>query len=111
MSVYLVALYMVLFKFSVALCSTPDEALNKECVDGATASIVLTFDFYQSICPEAEPIIFSWVEKAVSDDPRMAASLLRLHFHDCFVNASHFVSHTLARRYSMEIYFINYIYV
>ncbi|XP_073049144.1 peroxidase 40 [Primulina eburnea] len=86
MSVYLVALYMILFRFSVALCSTPDEALNKECVDGATASIVLTFGFYKSICPEAEPIIFSWVEKAVSDDPRMAASLLRLHFHDCFVN-------------------------
>ncbi|XP_073133824.1 peroxidase 40 [Henckelia pumila] len=86
MSVYLVALYMILFKFSVALCSTPDESLNKECIDGATASIVLTFGFYQSSCPEAEPIIFSWVEKAVSDDPRMAASLLRLHFHDCFVN-------------------------
>ncbi|KAF6165138.1 hypothetical protein GIB67_000722 [Kingdonia uniflora] len=27
-----------------------------------------------------------WIAKAVTEDPRMAASLLRLHFHDCFVN-------------------------
>lgn len=45
-------------------------------------------DIYQYSCPQAEAIIFSWVEQAVSSDPRMAASLLRLHFHDCFVNAS-----------------------
>ncbi|KZV14728.1 peroxidase 40-like [Dorcoceras hygrometricum] len=81
---------MILFKFPVAFCSTSDETLNKDCIDGATASIVLTFGFYQSSCPEAEPTIFSWVEKAVSDEPRMAASLLRLHFHDCFVNARSF---------------------
>ncbi|KAL0538048.1 hypothetical protein IC582_027042 [Cucumis melo] len=36
------------------------------------------------ICPEAEAIVFSWVQTAISEDPRMAASLLRLHFHDCF---------------------------
>lgn len=38
------------------------------------------------ICPEAEAIIFSWIQTAIAEDHRMAASLLRLHFHDCFVN-------------------------
>lgn len=38
-------------------------------------------------CPEAEAIIFSRVQEAVLEDSRMAASLLRLHFHDCFANA------------------------
>ncbi|XP_031742928.1 peroxidase 40 isoform X1 [Cucumis sativus] len=38
------------------------------------------------ICPEAEAIVFSWVQTVIAEDPRMAASLLRLHFHDCFVN-------------------------
>ncbi|KAG6486287.1 hypothetical protein ZIOFF_054857 [Zingiber officinale] len=34
----------------------------------------------------AEAIIFSDVQQAVADVARMAASLLRLHFHDCLVN-------------------------
>ncbi|XP_042023622.1 peroxidase 40-like [Salvia splendens] len=78
------AAFVCLAMFSAALGSStlPNEA--EACVNGATIS--LTFDFYLSSCPEAEAIVFSWVEKAVSDDPRMAASLLRLHFHDCFVN-------------------------
>ncbi|KAK9147087.1 hypothetical protein Sjap_006990 [Stephania japonica] len=44
----------------------------------------LRSNVYQNSCPDAEPIVFSVVAKAVADDPRMAASLLRLHFHDCF---------------------------
>ncbi|KAG9154582.1 hypothetical protein Leryth_017341 [Lithospermum erythrorhizon] len=69
----------VLMSFSE---TTSTNTLNVTCVDDAT--IVLTFGFYRGTCPEAESIIFAWVEKAVSEDPRMAASLLRLHFHDCF---------------------------
>lgn len=48
------------------------------------------------ICPEAEAIIFSWIQTAIAEDPRMAASLLRLHFHDCFVNESHIVFPTFS---------------
>ncbi|KAM6544989.1 hypothetical protein CsatB_025725 [Cannabis sativa] len=44
------------------------------------------FGVYKDACPEAEDIIFSLVKRAVMEDSRMAASLLRLHFHDCFVN-------------------------
>ncbi|KAL8171970.1 hypothetical protein V2J09_023774 [Rumex salicifolius] len=41
--------------------------------------------FYDFTCPPVDVIVMSVVEKAVADDPRVAASLLRLHFHDCFV--------------------------
>ncbi|KFK36123.1 hypothetical protein AALP_AA4G080800 [Arabis alpina] len=53
---------------------------------GIGFGLVLDFGLYRSSCPEAESIVYSWVETAVLQDPRMAASLLRLHFHDCFVN-------------------------
>nr|CAB3500886.1 unnamed protein product [Digitaria exilis] len=42
--------------------------------------------FYDEACPAALPTIKRLVEEAVAAEPRMGASLLRLHFHDCFVN-------------------------
>jgi hypothetical protein len=41
--------------------------------------------FYEHSCPQAQQVVASCVGKAHYKDPRMAASLLRLHFHDCFV--------------------------
>ncbi|KAF3629409.1 Cationic peroxidase 1 [Capsicum annuum] len=75
---------MVLIKFASGNV-VPNKS-EETCIDGVT--IVLSFGLYQNSCPEAEAIVFSWVESVVSQDPRMAASLLRLHFHDCFVNAN-----------------------
>ncbi|XWS23611.1 hypothetical protein CRYUN_Cryun28dG0029700 [Craigia yunnanensis] len=41
--------------------------------------------FYSKTCPNAESIIRKVVQKAVVNNPRNAAILLRLQFHDCFV--------------------------
>nr|GMD04053.1 lignin-forming anionic peroxidase-like [Ipomoea batatas] len=41
--------------------------------------------FYDKTCPNALNIIRTAVRQAVSSERRMAASLVRLHFHDCFV--------------------------
>ncbi|PHT56629.1 Peroxidase 15 [Capsicum baccatum] len=41
--------------------------------------------YYYKSCPKAQEIVKSVVAKAVAKEARMAASLLRLHFHDCFV--------------------------
>lgn len=46
---------------------------------------LLVLDYYKETCPLAEEIVRRHVQIAVLRDPRMAASLLRLHFHDCFV--------------------------
>uniref|UniRef100_A0A2N9IQF9 Peroxidase n=1 Tax=Fagus sylvatica TaxID=28930 RepID=A0A2N9IQF9_FAGSY len=75
------ALCLVMLNLAIAFANTPNNTLNNE---ACTGEVSLSFGFYLDICPEAEAIIFSWVEKTVSEDPRMAASLLRLHFHDCF---------------------------
>jgi peroxidase len=54
------------------------------------ASAQLSSTFYDTSCPKALATIKSGVDvtAAVSSNPRMGASLLRLHFHDCFVNVS-----------------------
>ncbi|XP_071722564.1 peroxidase P7-like [Rutidosis leptorrhynchoides] len=41
--------------------------------------------YYNKVCPKALPTIKAIVKEAVKNETRMAASLLRLHFHDCFV--------------------------
>ena len=76
--------------FAIAIsgfANHPPEILNKTCVD-IDIGFGLQIHIYRDTCPEAESIIFSNVQNAVYQDSRMAASLLRLHFHDCFVNAS-----------------------
>ncbi|KAI8014807.1 Cationic peroxidase 1 [Camellia lanceoleosa] len=50
------------------------------------ASAQLSSTFYSSTCPNVLSIIKTAVNSAVSSEARMGASLLRLHFHDCFVN-------------------------
>ncbi|GMY26287.1 peroxidase 5-like [Fagus crenata] len=42
--------------------------------------------FYDSTCPQAENIVFDVVFKAIIEDSGNAAGLIRLFFHDCFVN-------------------------
>ncbi|XP_049372538.1 cationic peroxidase 1-like [Solanum verrucosum] len=46
----------------------------------------LSANFYSSSCPNVLSVIKTAVNSAVSSEARMGASLLRLHFHDCFVN-------------------------
>ncbi|ESW06671.1 hypothetical protein PHAVU_010G066700 [Phaseolus vulgaris] len=52
----------------------------------STAYSSLSPDYYDYSCPNALSSIRSVVEAAVQKEQRMGASLLRLHFHDCFVN-------------------------
>lgn len=51
-----------------------------------TTFSALTSNYYDYTCPNALSTIRSVVNEAVQRENRMGASLLRLHFHDCFVN-------------------------
>ena len=50
-----------------------------------TSSATLSSKFYDKSCPNALTTIRKSIRSAVSAERRMAASLIRLHFHDCFV--------------------------
>ncbi|KAE8671517.1 Peroxidase 17 [Hibiscus syriacus] len=42
--------------------------------------------FYSQICPPAELIVRDVMKRALIREPRSVASVMRLQFHDCFVN-------------------------
>jgi len=41
--------------------------------------------FYRNTCPNVSSIVREVIRSVSKKDPRMLASLVRLHFHDCFV--------------------------
>ncbi|KAF7816210.1 peroxidase 4-like [Senna tora] len=53
---------------------------------GSSSSAGLSPNFYSKSCPRLFNTVQSVVHSAVSKERRMGASLLRLFFHDCFVN-------------------------
>ncbi|PIN08349.1 Peroxidase [Handroanthus impetiginosus] len=55
---------------------------------GNSSSCELSTDYYKKTCPPVFKAIKSVVKSAVRKEKRMGASLLRLHFHDCFVQVN-----------------------
>ncbi|KAG2310870.1 hypothetical protein Bca52824_022427 [Brassica carinata] len=53
---------------------------------GTQTHAQLSSDFYAESCPSLFPAVRRVMQRAVAKERRMAASLLRLFFHDCFVN-------------------------
>ncbi|KAL3639128.1 Peroxidase 9 [Castilleja foliolosa] len=77
-------LICILMAILVVLCCSLSEAFpGLGRARGGYSGLVP--EFYEYSCPQANEIIMSVLENAIANDPRMAASLLRLHFHDCFV--------------------------
>ncbi|WMV31210.1 hypothetical protein MTR67_024595 [Solanum verrucosum] len=51
-----------------------------------SSSAQLSTSFYSKSCPKLYQTVKSTVQSAIKKETRMGASLLRLFFHDCFVN-------------------------
>jgi peroxidase len=49
----------------------------------------LSLEHYAKTCPNVEHVVRTEMECAVRDEPRNAALMLRLHFHDCFVQVDY----------------------
>ncbi|KAK7276454.1 hypothetical protein RIF29_17593 [Crotalaria pallida] len=55
-------------------------------ISEAEAKNKLSTSFYSCSCPKLLTIVKKGVTKAITNEARIGASILRLHFHDCFVN-------------------------
>lgn len=55
------------------------------CILAASTHAQLQLGFYTKSCPKAELIIANFVHEHIHNAPSLAAALIRMHFHDCFV--------------------------
>ncbi|GMH12134.1 hypothetical protein Nepgr_013975 [Nepenthes gracilis] len=65
-------IFVIFTFFSFFLCATIDAQLSPS--------------FYRKTCPKLHGIVRKTMAQAVHAEKRMGASILRLFFHDCFVN-------------------------
>ncbi|KAI7733169.1 hypothetical protein M8C21_024054, partial [Ambrosia artemisiifolia] len=49
--------------------------------------ISLSSNYYDKTCPNAESLIRKAVRDAATNDKKVPAALLRMHFHDCFIRS------------------------
>jgi len=53
---------------------------------GVAAGGTLSTSFYSKRCPSVQGFVRAGMASAVAAERRMGASILRMFFHDCFVN-------------------------
>ena len=71
-----------------SLSSTISEtvfSLQVPALDETTFDNLLSFGYYRKTCPQFESILHNKVKEWIQKDYTLAASLMRLHFHDCSV--------------------------
>jgi len=78
----LASLLLLLAAHSAVLLALPGASHGHPPVAGP----VLSSTFYDASCSSAHDIVRRVIQDARVTDPRIPASLIRLHFHDCFVN-------------------------
>lgn len=71
------------FSLSPLYSSTQSASSSNEDSSG------LRYDFYHETCPQAEFIVRTHMARLYSDHNNVSAALLRLFFHDCFIEVLH----------------------
>lgn len=126
MSNYFFLLLLLLLLYTISSSANPHEGQDDEpftsspgdtvftlrvpTLDETTLDNLLSFGYYRKNCPQFESILHNKVKEWIQKDYTLAASLLRLHFHDCSVRVCIHTYITI-NYYLITIYFALQIWV
>lgn len=88
--------FTILFLYSTALLCTiavseipperpPPRSLHNAPLEKGGPYQELKVNFYETTCENAEDLVAQEMKLIQAEDPTLMPSLIRLHFHDCFV--------------------------
>lgn len=80
-------------QFSLKMASTRPLVVFLVCVGIFTICNAqdLSLDHYKKTCPSVEAVVKEETGRIIAAAPTLAAPLLRMHFHDCFVRVPFFI--------------------
>ncbi|CAL1385217.1 unnamed protein product [Linum trigynum] len=81
-------LYIIIYLVLLAAAATTWYILPTTTLPPPTSAATTTLRrrYYSATCPSAESTVAQIMKQSLLAEPRSAASVLRLQFHDCFVN-------------------------
>ena len=53
-----------------------------------SSTYALHVNFYKQSCPNVEKLVLDVIQSATKLDPTVPTGLLRMHFHDCFIEVT-----------------------
>ncbi|CAN8235507.1 unnamed protein product [Cochlearia groenlandica] len=77
--------FLMLISLSLNLLSIAEAHDKKKPKSDVPLVKGLSWSFYEKACPQVESIIRNELKKVFNKDIGLAAAILRIHFHDCFV--------------------------
>ena len=58
------------------------------CLEIGVGNAALSMKYYKFSCPFVDSVVKNHLQRALHDDPTLAAGLVRMHFHDCFIQVT-----------------------
>jgi len=71
--------------FPVSLSAINNNNHVSESSSDSSSNSLLEYDFYRNSCPHAEHIVRSTLHRLYRTNPPLVPALIRLAFHDCFI--------------------------
>lgn len=92
--------------FPVSLSAINNNHVSESSSSDSSSNSLLEYDFYRDSCPHAEHIVRSTLHLLYKTNPALVPALIRLVFHDCFIQVHFSLFLFIMMHFLVYYYFI-----